>query len=172
MVTAETLRQLLDYNPATGVFTWRRRIGSNQPTNSWNTRHAGKLAGRKNEFGYLDIRIFGRHYRGHRLAWLYVTGEWPVGEIDHADCDKMNNVFSNLRDCEHKGNAWNRPAQRGNKSGFKGVSLEKKGARRYAARIRASGKRIYLGCFATPEEAHRAFVEAATVLHGEFARAA
>lgn len=172
MLTCEILRQLLNYDPVTGVFTWKIRPGSDQPTNSWNTRFVGKVAGSRNRYGYLSIRVGSRAYRAHRLAWLYMTGGWPQDEIDHIDCDKLNNRFSNLRDCGHAENAWNRPAQRGNKSGLKGVSLSSKGARRYYSSIRASGKRVHLGCFHTAEEAHSAYVEAATRLHGEFVRTA
>jgi hypothetical protein len=92
-ITAERLRQLLHYDPERGVFTWLSRPAER----SWNTRFAGTRAGTINGLGYVVIGILGRRYKAHRLAWLYVHGEWPGRELDHINCDKSDNRIANLR---------------------------------------------------------------------------
>lgn len=162
ILTAERLRSLLNYDAATGVFTWRfSRKG--------RPGKAGAQAGRVDErFGYRYIGIDRKRYGAHRLAWLYMTGELPVGEVDHIDGDRRNDRFVNLRDVSVRTNRENiRKARADNKStGFLGVRINRKnGDARYSARITVDGKEIRLGRFDTPEEAHEAYLAAKRAKH-------
>lgn len=167
LLTAETLRSLLRYDPETGEFRWIARDGKK----AWNTKYAGKLAGFNWTVGaicYRSIRIFDWPFLGHRLAWLYMTGEWPAGGIDHRDGDGLNNRWANLREASKVENAGNVRAKSRNTSGFKGVSQKSNG--RYRASIQSHGKWRHLGTFVTAEEAHSAYAAAAAEAFGEFAR--
>ncbi len=157
-LTAARLREVLSYNPQTGAFFWRVfRSGRAIP---------GQQAAREpRRSGYATVFVDGYLYAAHRLAWLYVTGEWPKGYIDHADGSKSNNVFSNLREATHRQNMENqRNAHRNNKTGLLGVTLHPKN-RKYQARIQVDGRPQSLGYFQTPEEAHAAYLEAKRRLH-------
>jgi hypothetical protein len=155
MLTAETIRQLLDYNPATGEFTWKDN---------------GLPASRSSAI-YDRITILGERYYSHRIVWLYVTGDWPAEQIDHINCNKKDNRFSNLREATQMQNSGNMRATKRNKYGLKGVTFHHR-VGKYFAQINALGERKYLGYFDTPEAAHDAYVEAAKKYHGEFARVA
>lgn len=160
-LTVERLRGLMDYDPDTGVFTWRVR-----PSRS--NIAVGDVA------GYLDngrntIKVDGRRYQASRLAWLYMTGEWPISLVDHKDLNKRNDAWENLRPANWSQNGCNRPVSKNNSSGYKGA-FPLRG--RFLAQIRIRGKQIYLGMFDTAELAHQAYIAAAQRLHGEFARAA
>jgi hypothetical protein len=154
MLTAEELRSWLAYNPLTGNFHWKRKP---------NRRiQIGQRAGTPwgGPGSRVQIRLLGKIYRAHRLAWLFVNGEWPDGEIDHIDGDPSNNRIYNLRDVSPQMNRQNqRRPHKGNRSGFLGVS---KRGRKYRARI---GQR-FLGWYETPEEAHQAYVAAKRIYHG------
>lgn len=161
-LTAERLRELLHYEPETGIFRGRVTSGG---------RLAGDVAGYCSHSGYVEIRVDRRPYYAHRLAWLYVYGIWPSGGIDHRNQIKHDNRIDNLREATGSQNGANTGKRIDNTSGFKGVSWSKQ-SRRWQAHIRSHGRSKYLGLFDTPEEAHAAYVEAAHCLHGEFARAA
>ena len=166
---ADEVRAALDYNPATGVLTWRHRL---ERSRHWNTRYAGTLAGyqtRQANTSYLQINLNGRKLMGHRLAFLWMTGAMPH-EVDHRDMNGLNNSWVNLRSCTRSQNKANRPWQRGAKVETKGVSFTHTG-RRYRARIKVMGKEMHLGCFATPEEAHAVYMAAARRAFGEFVHA-
>ena len=164
-LTAEQLRTVLTYDPATGIFTWRHRAGVPK---WWNTKYAGTTAGSPGGGGYIVIGLNRFIYGAHRLAWLWMTGEWPSsGEVDHIDTDGTNNVWTNLRDSTHGQNGRNTGIRPNNTSGFKGVSRH--GAR-WRAYIAVNYQRSHLGTFDTKEEAYAAYVAAAARLHGEFAR--
>lgn len=170
MLSSPQLRQLLDYDPATGVFLWNSRSNVTGPEKCWNTRFAGKPAGRINSRGYHEIVIFGKLYGAQRLAWLYVTGDWPQDLIDHRDRDKANNVFTNLREATNSQNGCNRSKTCKNTSGFKGVYLYKADGRQYyTGQVQIEGRRISIGYHPTPEVAHQAYAEAAKLHHGKFA---
>lgn len=149
-LTAERLREVLSYNPETGEFHWLK--------SSNNFVKVGEIAGKRlNSSGYKDIQIDGVHYRAHRLAWLYVYGVWPDGEVDHINCIRTDNRIANLRDVPDRLNSHNRIApSRNNTSGYLGVTKKKDG--RYQASIRIGGKRIHLGSFSDPKQAHEAYL--------------
>ena len=165
-LTRARLKELLDYDPETGVFTWRERVGG--PRN-WNARFVGKRAGaiskKTARLAYRQIHITPRMYMEHRLAWLWVAGRFP-SEIDHLDCDGLNNRWDNLRVCTRRENQGNRRSQR-NKTGFKGV---RRSGSKYIAVINSAGAPAYLGTFETAEAAHAAYFQKAVEVFGEFAR--
>jgi hypothetical protein len=148
-----TLKKLLHYDPETGIFTWLVARS--------NRVKVGDITGKPTTSAYGRIGIGDRKYRAHRLAWLYMTGEWPVFQIDHKDTNKMNNKWDNLRQATSVQNRGNVRVR--SKIGFKGV--RKKG-KRYAAHL----GQTYLGTFDTPEEASKAYEAAAKEYYGEFAR--
>lgn len=165
---AARVRSALHYDPITGEFRWKQRADRN---NAWNAHFAGKVAGCLDANGYRVIGFGGRNYQASRLAWLIVHGEWPKGLMDHRDRNTSYDAIDNLRDATPSQNAANSCAPRRNRSGFKGVSWDKKSAG-WRAQIRCDGKDYCLGHFDTPEAAHAAYVEAANEHFGEYARAA
>jgi hypothetical protein len=165
---ATELRRLLSYDPETGVFTWRVTEKRGHNGNGFSIK-SGTVAGSTSQ-SYVRIGALGRNYLAHRLAFLYMTGEWPNGVVDHIDGNSQNNAWSNLRVANQSQNVANGKLAKNNKSGFKGVYRHNQTGR-YVALIHANGKKHHLGCFATPEEAHAAYMDAATKHFGEFARA-
>jgi hypothetical protein len=161
-ITADSLKELLSYDAETGTFRWRVAL--------CRKYKIGAIAGTVNDQGYRIITIRGRLYRAHRLAWLYVHGEWPSKDVDHIDGDRGNNRAANLREATNAENLWNRGKASHNKSGYKGVYFLRK-SKRWVAEINVDGKRKYLGRFKDPADAHRAYEAAANAQHGEFARA-
>lgn len=164
MLTQATLHELLSYNPRTGVFVWRvNRMGSARAGDV-----AGSVKGRDGNF-YLHIGIAPRTYQAHRLAFLYMTGAWPSGSVDHKDGNGLNNRWSNIRVASVSLNAANAKMPSTNTSGFKGVTFHKQ-VGRWQAQIKKNGQSIYLGLFDRPEDAHAAYVDKAKEIFGEFAR--
>lgn len=160
-LTAERLRELLDYNPDTGVFMWRPR-----PRSGLTKDILSRPAGRPNvKTGYLEIKVDYREYLASLLAWLYVTGEWPPEglEIDHRNRERLDNRWANLRLATKTEQAWNR-----HQPGKGATWIESRG--KWKASIMVNRKQIFLGYFATEEEARAAYVEAVRKYHGEFAR--
>lgn len=157
-LTVERLRELLEYDPETGDFRWKFDRGSKAP--------AGAIAGGLNK-GYWLISIDGRRRRAHRLAWLYVHGVWPSGEIDHRNENKVDNRIANLREATRRQNTENISLpRRDNKSSTRGVSTKpRKGRPCWSARIVVDGKQRYLGQFDSPEEAAAAYLAAKAELH-------
>ena len=144
-LTADRVRELLSYNPDSGVFTWRvSRPG----------RKAGSLAGTPDGRGYWRISVDDKSYRAHRLAWLWVHGTWPV-EIDHKNQIKTDNRIDNLRPVTRAQNQQNRPRFKNNTSGFSGVSWKAREAR-WRAVFCMNCVRKELGLFKTPEAANEA----------------
>ena len=155
-VTAERLRELLSYNPETGVFTWIKSTS--------NSVVLGSRAGGSDCHGYRVIGIDGQRIFEHRLAWLYMTGSMPRQQIDHKDGKGDHNRFDNLREATDTINRQNiRKPNKNNKStGFLGVYPNH---RRFGAKILLNGKQHYIGTFDTPDQAHEAYVLVKRKLH-------
>ena len=160
-MTQERLKELLRYDPETGDFFWvLTRCRRLKP---------GMLAGHKTAHGYVTIRVDGKPQYAHRLAWLYMTGAWPLAEIDHANLMGADNRFVNLRLADRTSNVANRRLRRDSSSGFKGVFRTRSG-NRFTAQIRIDGKPVHLGTFDTAEEAFAFRNQEAERLYGEFYR--
>lgn len=156
-LTAQRLRELLSYDPETGAFT---RLVS-----TCNRVKVGDVAGTLHHEGYIHIRVGGVIRRAHRLAWLYMMGQWPADEIDHINGRRSDNRWANLRDVSKRNNLENqRRAQAGNKSGLLGVDY-RANLGKWTAQIQVNGKKRHLGTFDTPELAHAAYTEAKRELH-------
>lgn len=156
-LTAARLREIVSFDPDTGKFVYLTRTAARV--------RAGDDAGWLNRTsGYRQISIDCRQYQAHRLAWLWMTGEWPGVEVDHRNGNRSDNCWSNLRLATHQGNAENRRrARRGSTSGLLGVRLVRSG--RWNARICVNGRPMHLGTHDTPEAAHAAYVSAKRRLH-------
>lgn len=158
-LTQERLRALLDYNAVTGEFTWR---------SPGMGRSADLRAGSVAKIGYVYIAVDGRKQLAHRLAWLWMTGAFPNGPIDHRDGRRDNNAFSNLREADAFLNGANMRRHKRNTTGYKGV-VKVDGCNLWTARIKAFGEHRYIGSFDSPEAAHAAYCAAAHSLFGAFA---
>lgn len=169
-ITADYLRSRLAYEQTTGVFRWKPRPELTDQHRPWNTKYAGTVAGCVGAAGYIVIRIDGKNYRAHRLAWLHVHGEWPPGFLDHKDCDKLNNRFDNLRPASFADSSRNQRRPRSNTSGLKGVCWNEK-SRKWQAGIKVNRRSIHLGLFDDREEAAAAYAAAAKKYHGRFGNA-
>lgn len=156
MLTQERLKELLDYDPETGAFTWKVRVA--------RRTKVGAPAGSKVSNGYIHIAIDYKDYKAHRLAWLYTYGCWPDGQIDHVNRIKDDNRISNLRCVSQNENQWNQIAYKNNKAGFMGVHWRKDN-KKWRASIRVHGKLKSLGHFDTQEEAHAAYLAAKAEHH-------
>lgn len=157
-LTADRARELLNYAPDTGAFTWRVA----RP----NVAKPGQPAGSRRH-DYMILRLDGVNYMAHRVAWLIVHGAWPADEIDHVNGEKFDNRLANLRVVDRSGNKENmRAARADNKSGFLGVHIKPANTRRpFVASIRVDGALKHIGAFSTPEAAHRAYVERKRQVH-------
>lgn len=151
------IREVLDYDPDTGILTWRARVngttGSSGRPSNFNARLAGSRAfTSKDRQGYHRGVIFGRDYKAHRVAWAIHYGEWPAGLIDHANGDPSDNRISNLRCVSASGNMRNRRLNRNNKSGRVGVR-QCRVTGNWIAHISVDGEKIHLGHFPSFEAA-------------------
>ncbi|MDE2105453.1 MAG: HNH endonuclease [Patescibacteria group bacterium] len=163
-LTAEFVRSILVYNSTDGIFTWKARSDTkDRAAKAWN----GKPAGGKSNNKYISIKINGVLYKAHRLAWLYMTGEWPKYEIDHINGEPGDNRINNLREAKRTENSYNRGAQKDNTSGHKGVSFYKP-YKKWRATIAADGKWRHLGYFESIEDAKAAYAKASSYLHKDF----
>jgi hypothetical protein len=158
-LTAERAHELLSYDPEMGEFRWRVRRGRSK---------AGSQAGSPHPQGYIRIRIDGVGYAAHRLAWFWMKGEWPQGEVDHRNRNRAVNRWRNLRLATRPENAANASLRIDNRSGFRGVSYCKAGGR-WMAYVRKAGKQRYLGLFDTPEVAGAVAQAARQAAFGAFA---
>ena len=160
MLDQATLKELLHYDPETGVFTWKVDSGR------WGRIKAGTEAGNlRRRDGYRQIKLKEGNFLAHRLAFLYMTGDWPEQHVDHIDGNPLNNRWCNLRDVDRNANMQNlKRAQSNNKSsGLLGVSSCRS---KWQAHITVNSEYKHLGTYDTPEEAHDAYLEAKRQLHG------
>jgi hypothetical protein len=156
------LFELLIYNPETGKFFWRK------PPNKKIA--AGAKAGTAHAAGYVNIGIKKSKYLAHRVAWV-MSGQMLSNDdqIDHINGNRSDNRIDNLRLSSHDQNCMNSKARRHNFSKIKGAHFDKR-RKKFRARIRVGKNEIWLGYFATAEEAHAAYCRAAKELHGPYAR--
>lgn len=159
-MTQERLKEILIYDEATGLFVWNTNISNLKK---------GDPAGYRSKRGYVFIRADNGLYLAHRLAWLYMTGEFPGDklDIDHINQVKFDNRFSNLRLASRSENMMNTGTRSDNKTGYKGVFFVKR-LDKYMASIRVNYKSKHLGLFDTPEEASKAYILSAKRSHGSF----
>lgn len=155
MLNQTRLKEVFEYSPENGTLTRRlKQTGTAK----------GSISGSTSSEGYLVTSVDGKVYKCHRLAWLYMTGEWPQGQIDHINGIRSDNRFENLRDVTKQTNIENqRKSQRSNKS--TGVLGTFKNGKKFAARISHNNIKIYLGVFCTLEEASAAYIAAKRMLH-------
>lgn len=129
---------------------------------------SGSRAGRKNNRGYIDVRVFGKRHLLHRVVWYLHYGCWP-DRIDHINGNKEDNRIENLRECTQQQNCFNRAVKKENSCGFKGVSWCKTN-KRWAAQVGANEKRKHLGLYDCPADAATVYNFVADQYHGTFAR--
>jgi hypothetical protein len=160
-LTAERLREVLDYDRDTGALVWRVSLGGKG--------RAGQRAGVIGVRGHRAIAIDGRLYRSARLCWMHVNGTWPDGLVDHKNTDPADDRWENLREATHAQNSQNsnHPLAM---SGLKGAYETVPGSGKWFSSIGVDGKRIGLGSFNSKDEAHAAYVAASRKYHGEFSR--
>lgn len=144
MITQAELKSLFNYSPETGIFT---RI-----TSKYGRTKKGDISGCRNGNGYLIIQIKGNLYLSHRLAWLYVYGVWPSGDIDHINHVRHDNRWCNLREVTRKENCKNRAISKNNNTGVSGVSWSKR-QNKWQVTTCVNRKRIHLGYFLDKFEA-------------------
>ena len=155
MITQSRIKEILNYNEETGVFTWKIRCGCRGIV--------GTIAGSIDREGYVKIGVLGGNYLAHRIAILYVYGAFPEFDTDHINGVKGDNRLSNLRCATRSENKQNiRKPQSDNKTGVLGVS-KKRG--RWIAQIKVAGVKKHLGVFDTPELAHSAYLSAKRIHH-------
>ncbi len=150
-LTAERLREILSYDPETGIFRWAIKTGPKVII--------GAVAGGDDGHGYVTISVEKRICRGHRLAWLYMHGVWPADQIDHINGDRSDNRIANLREATVAENLQNQRVRSTNKSGYPGVYWEPDRGK-WRAQIRVKGRNIYLGLHADIVDAVAARTEA------------
>lgn len=144
----DQIKQILVYDQDAGIFTWAK---------THRRAKSGCVAGSKTPNGYIAIHTNGRSYYAHRLAYLYVFGEFD-GQIDHINRDKADNRICNLRTASNSQNGHNKPKNKNNTSGYKGVSWCGQ-VRKWKALISINGKRKHLGAFDCPVKAGEAYAK-------------
>ncbi len=161
----DLIRERLRYEPNTGELIWISR-----PKNS--PQLVGQVAGTTQHAnrGYRSLSIKRKRLYAHQVAYLLYYGYWALANLDHKNGDTADNRIDNLRPATIKQNAAN--SKKGKRGRYlKGVIYESR-AGKFIARIRVDGANMHLGTYATEEEAHAAYVNAAKRYFGEFARAA
>lgn len=163
-ITPGRVREVLSYDPLTGVFIWKHRCNVNR---RWNTKNAGKVAGSAHNGGYIHIAIDGRKYLSHYLAWLFMMGEHPTAIVDHRNLDKRDNRFENLRMASAAESSANISTRKNSKSGFRGVYWLSS-RNRWIAQIHKDKIGYRIGSFKDRHKAAEAYAIKARELYGEF----
>jgi hypothetical protein len=161
MINQKRLKDLLEYNPETGIFIWKVRTSKRVKI--------GDVAGCENSRGYVYIKVDNKNYRSHRLAWLYMTGEFPPDCIDHINGITNDNRWINLRSVTHSENMKNQKKLKNNISGHQGVSWDKP-TEKWVARHTINNKLIHLGYFTNIEDAVAAREVVAHLYHENHGR--
>jgi len=157
-LTQERLKEILDYDAETGIFTWKSKASGRAAK--------GSVAGtvlKVKEKKYITIGIAGKKYYAHRLAFFWMNGYWPI-EIDHEDQDSLNNIWTNIREVTSEENSKNAKLSKASTTGVTGVNWNSQ-AKKWVAVICSKGKHHYLGCFENIHYAVAARKEA-ELLHG------
>ena len=163
-LTWEALISVLSYDPITGDFRWRA-------VTHGRVRIGGLAGGSLVDGGYRKIRVNGHLYRAARLAWFYMTKQWPEALIDHKNGNRADDRWANLRPATRKENAINHGKSKANTSGVTGVYWYDRN-QKWGVIISANGKREFLGLFDTREEAIAVRQRAETERFGDFVRRA
>ncbi len=159
-LTQDRLKSLISYDPNTGRMEWivhkTARVWPGMEVRGHSVR------------GYRRVQIDGHRYKAHDIAWLYMTGSFPADIVDHRDNNPDNLRWANLREATQQQNCHNTSQRRNNTSGFKGVNFHKRSGK-WHARVGLNYRRIFVGEFATAEEADAAARSVRAGVHGEFA---
>lgn len=158
-LTHEELLSLLYYCSESGIFTWISDRG--------NQINKGNEAGGVNQEGYIEIKLFQRRYKAHRLAWFYMTGKWPE-VIDHINRERSDNRFCNLRECSVQQNSCNTGMSHRNTSGYRGVSKHKQSGK-WKVDVKVNGRKLFFGLYEDIELAGLVAEEARAKFHGSYA---
>lgn len=153
-IDCNELKEILEYQPETGLFFWKKKRSGIS---------VGQLAGGKDREGYIRIKIDDVKYGAHRLAWMYVHGDFPKNFIDHINGIKSDNRICNIRDVTRSENMQNINRPQG-KNIYLGVHQRKNNSK-FQAKISIDGKQIHLGDFSTAEEARDAYLAAKKIYH-------
>ena len=112
-LTQVKLKTYLEYTPDTGLFVWKIKLS--------NSIGKGSVAGSEDAYGYIQIELLGFAYKAHRLAWFYMTGEWPKDQLDHENRVRNDNRWNNLREASQTQNSQNQSTSYNTTSGLKGA---------------------------------------------------
>lgn len=169
-LTQQYLKECLNYDENTGIFTWR----IDRPLSHFKNLHGQRIfnnrvsinpVGSLDFYGYIVIRILGKLYGAHRLAWLYVYGYFPAEDTDHINGVRTDNRIENLREATRSENNQNiKKCKKNSETGFLGVRANKRDGT-FVSRINTKGTHIHLGTFKTAELAHEAYLKAKRELH-------
>tara|TARA_R110002124_G_scaffold24569_5_gene89892 strand:- start:1766 stop:2269 length:504 start_codon:yes stop_codon:yes gene_type:complete len=159
MLTQNRLKELFSYNPLTGVFTRKVKL-------SYKSK-IGEVVGCLTKAGYLTTQVNGKSYRLHRLAYFYMTGDWP-NITDHINGVKTDNRWTNLRSCTQQQNTFNQKISSNNTSGFKGVSWVSKRKKWYVT-VGGHKPNPHVGAFDSLEEAAIVAKRVQAEVHGVYA---
>lgn len=160
MITQSELKELLDYNKDTGIFTWKKRTS--------NRIKVGSIAGNLHNKGYIELKVNGIRFLCHRLAWFYEYDELPT-LIDHINGDKADNRLTNLRKATQQSNAYNSKLRSNNKSGVRCVSWDKV-RNNWAVRVTVDNQLKYFGNYNDLETAKKVADGVRKLIHKDFYR--
>lgn len=152
----EHLAEAYRYDPESGDFYRKRKDGTEK-----------RISNRKGN-GYTIVNLNYRSYLASRVAILLTTGKWPDGYVDHINGIRNDNRLENLRVVSGSGNQQNKSLSKSNSCGFLGVWKREGRSKPYSAMITINRKRIFVGDFHTPEEAHAAYLKKKEEIHPQY----